>query len=117
MRQKFAADPLNRDIVTSLSHVRGRRSMRKPCGELVVTSIVARPLAALALAGAVAAPALSLPAAAQDRMTSETAPRLEAQRDQVAAFDIPAQALAQALTAALVLPAAAAGSNATCRPD
>jgi iron complex outermembrane receptor protein len=73
--------------------------MRKPCGELVVTSIVARPLAALALAGAVAAPALSLPAAAQDRMTSETAPRLEAQRDQVAAFDIPAQALGQALTA------------------
>ena len=64
-----------------------------------VTSIVARPLAAIALAGAVAAPGSSLPAAAQDKMTSETSPRLEAQRDQAAAFDIPAQPLGQALTA------------------
>ena len=64
-----------------------------------MTSIVARPLAALALVGAVAAPVLSLPAAAQDRMTSETSPLLEAQRDQAAAFDIPAQPFGQALTA------------------
>jgi len=90
---------LNPGIVASLSHVRGRRPMRMPCGELVVTSIVARPLVALALVGAVAAPVLSLPAAAEDRMTSATSPLLEAQRDQAVAFDIPAQPLGQALTA------------------
>ena len=98
MRQ-FRYGPLNSGIGPSLSHVRGRRSMRTHCGELAVTSIVARPLAVIALAGAVSAGVPALPAAAQDKMTSEPSPLLEAQRDQAAAFDIPAQPLAQALTA------------------
>lgn len=64
-----------------------------------MTSIVARPLAAAALAGAVASLGLSAPAGAQPAISSETAPRLEAQSDRTPAFDIPAQPLAQALTA------------------
>jgi hypothetical protein len=95
----FFAGPLKPGIGPSLSHVRGRRSMRTLCGELAVTSIVARPLAVIALAGALAAVGPALPAAAQDKMTSEPSPLLEAQRDQAAAFDISPQPLAQALTA------------------
>ena len=64
-----------------------------------MTSIVARPLAVIALAGAVAAGAPALPRRGAGQNDVRTAPLLEAQRDQAVAFDIPAQPLAQALTA------------------
>ncbi|WP_421999588.1 TonB-dependent siderophore receptor [Reyranella sp.] len=69
---------------TERRRVRARAAAGQACG--------------LAVAAIVAASALAAPAAAQDDRPT-IPPRLEAQRDRTASFDLPAQPLPQALTA------------------